>query len=808
MLRHELRAALTALMLASTLGCGATAYNVRAYRTYAYEQPEFAVALDRSEDLTETLALIDRVLVETPYTPGAHWIKRLPLTDAEASRIREEVRQHEPYTDSNHMVPLLKLYRVHLEEVLKDAPKKADAPANSGTPGDSKPASDSSSGGSGGSAGSESGSEPKKNADSSDGEPKKGSSDGDKGAEQKDAEKAAADGTYPSILAALSSLSKKGGELSETWVKYQNLPKELEKAKKERDDLQAAVPTYQTYYNLSDTQREQIKVAEAKVKVAKEKIEAIEKEMKANKTALIEAVRSAAQQSSDNKDRKQILNDAETVLSVAYRLDLEALALFPIVAVQLARSLPDALYQLKAGKLKHGSFKTVEQLEKLPDNLSQVEDRLAWQVPVVEAMADGIAKSKGQEATQGPAFASLRESIVDQVVGITRDSFRFNLNAGAEALFFEHSVGDTKESSSSNNSSSSSSSNDKTITKDFTGRSRRLDYKVKPILMANLKLNVGFDWLHLPNAGNLDLGYTTDRMWSSGGSINTSNQLGPQLGLKGAASDALDMGLGILGVRTAVRVAKFTTGEIRLRGIETTNDQLQPGVIDTAPLQLTMTQIDVGYDLAFLFAQTAGKIYLENFTVGFRHMRYKLPRILYELEDQNPDSKTDNYTFLRQSPVQNVESKYYMGGFMARFGPGTAPMLSWFVDLGIYFGGGPAAYYFCPLDTADPLTATPEACDNEFRQHYHKDATVVNGGMGAGLRLRVNKPTSTLKLYAEASYRGDVIYSTISAHTAETTPNDPNNPDSGSTETSKNRVVEFGGADVFHGPRFTLFAQF
>ena len=53
------------------LGCafGATR-NVRAFRAYADEPSNAAVALDRAEDLVEALRLLDEALAGTVYKPG------------------------------------------------------------------------------------------------------------------------------------------------------------------------------------------------------------------------------------------------------------------------------------------------------------------------------------------------------------------------------------------------------------------------------------------------------------------------------------------------------------------------------------------------------------------------------------------------------------------------------------------------------------------------------------------------------------------------------------------------------------------
>ncbi len=59
------------LLLALALwlpACATT--NVRALRTYAYEDADFLIALDRIDDVAEVLRLLDEVMTDLPYSPG------------------------------------------------------------------------------------------------------------------------------------------------------------------------------------------------------------------------------------------------------------------------------------------------------------------------------------------------------------------------------------------------------------------------------------------------------------------------------------------------------------------------------------------------------------------------------------------------------------------------------------------------------------------------------------------------------------------------------------------------------------------
>jgi hypothetical protein len=113
-------------------GCAGATQNVRAIRAYAHEETSIRVSLDRIEDLAKTLELVDRILFEEGYTPGDTWVRRLPLDDVEAKAIKDDVKTENPYKTGEYEVPILKLYRRHIEHVFdeyKAPPEKPRYPS-------------------------------------------------------------------------------------------------------------------------------------------------------------------------------------------------------------------------------------------------------------------------------------------------------------------------------------------------------------------------------------------------------------------------------------------------------------------------------------------------------------------------------------------------------------------------------------------------------------------------------------------------------------------------------------------------------
>ncbi|RLB47116.1 MAG: hypothetical protein DRI90_26690, partial [Deltaproteobacteria bacterium] len=323
-----------------------------------------------------------------------------------------------------------------------------------------------------------------------------------------------------------------------------------------------------------------------------------------------------------------------------------------------------------------------------------------------------------------------------------------------------------------------------TTVRDLTGRTRRLEYDVAPIAMLGIQLNAGLDWIKLPNVGSLKAGFATDRVFSSGGSIETSSSLGNQLGLEGFASDIFDVGLGVLGVRSNVKVATFNFGIVRALEVDSADgDDL--GTAEGADgndvesnFQLQYTQIDVGYDIAFLVYQWAQRYYIEEFWIGYRYFDYRLPRVLYEMEGED-----DKY-FVRQSPAQTMDSTYHMGGFRLRMGPGGSPRFHPYGDLGLYFGAGPTEYYFCEDD--DLCTEPP---DERGRETYIGSIGAINLAFALGLRVRLTPKSWPLRAHLGLQYTGELIGGVVSQE---------------QEGSEQNRSVHLGSSEIFHGPQLHL----
>jgi hypothetical protein len=685
-------------------GCATT--NVRALRAYANEDPQLVVALDRLDDVAEVLRLLDVALMEVPYSPGDAWVGKLALDDVRAGQLMAVVRSRPPYDDRDFHVPVMRLYRLHLAEVIhQERMRKRAEPAD-----------------------------------------------------------------YPSLMAALRDLHQ-GHDIAALWRAYEDANERLVAA-------ELAVETVKGEYSVD---RIYSSAPPPEYIEAKDEVDAAEDDVEqasARLTAAVDALRSVQL---NRGQRKAIARDTLTAFSVVLRNDLEAVALIPFALANTFRGTLAMDKTIKETLLtsvkKRNTFATIEKLSDLPDLADGIGARLERQLELAEHITDTLGELAATALEDTAGFA-LEESVVDQIVGITLDSFHAELDVDAEMLMFAEFGGDDARTESED-----SDGNVRVV--DITGRSRRLAYEVSPIYMLGIHANIGFDFIKLPNAATLGGGYTTDRVFSSGGSI-TETSLGEQLGLSGVASDVFAIGLGLLGVQSNVKIATFDFGQATELELDPVDDDEQ-GVAEDADgddritdFELRYTQIDVGYDFAFLVSEWARRWYIEELYLGYRYFDYELPRILYEVGGSDGLK-----TFRRQSPAQFVPTRFHMGGFRVRFGPSGDPRVRVFGDLGLFFGAGPVSYYFCE-DEADPCTEDPDEND---REEFAGSIGGLNATLGLGTQVRLTPKGWPVDAHVALEYRAEVI---------GTLGNSIPSVD------GEEREVRIENNEIFHGPQLQI----
>jgi len=677
-----LRPALGRLIVASALGvlpaCGPATYNVRASRAYANEDADLGVARDRADELDRALALASRLLVATPYTPNDPWVRALVLDDDRTDALRDRFKDAKPY-DGDYEVPLVKLYRVHLDEVLQKA-----AAAKHGD-----------------------------------------------------------ETVHPSLLAAAATLAPGARDLPALFPRLIAASRRLFEAKKREASIRA------------DMLRRRTSKAPPALGEAQSQAQAAERDLADVKRALVAASAAIAASQPATGAPHLIARDALDAVSFALRMNIEALAVAPYVVKHAKRlgSAPGAEIAARA-----------EAAEALASNEKEA----------LEPLAEALTGPARTELGQAAGFAA-HEGLLSQAFWINLDATHLHAKADGELFFFTPLASNVASGG----------------VNDYTGRTRRLTYAIDPVFMVGARLLAGYDFLHVKDAASLNAGYTTDRLFSSGGSIENQNSLGALLGIKGFASDVFDLGVGLLGVRTSVKFAQFTSGEVTEIAVDPTTGK-DLGEVRKAPLQVKYTQIDVGYNVASFAPELAETYAIEDFMVGFRYMNYRLPRVLYELEQKTPGDDS-LYVLDRQAPPQSVSSRFYMGGFVARFGRGEWPRIAPYGDLGLYGGAGPVDYHFAK----DPLA--PDEASNRVAE----SATMLalDGIATLGLRLRLTPRISRFRVITELSYHAELIAQGIVSEIREQRRENE-------TTYTVGKKLDVGGVDLFHGPRLMMVGVF
>lgn len=561
---------------------------------------------------------------------------------------------------------------------------------------------------------------------------------------------------YPSVLDALATVSPSSKDLKAQFLAYDAAVNDLAEA------------TFAQQKVVEDLRHRNVPMppsvpADPPALVqAKQRTGVADGKVRAAEAALMPSIEGLAAASTADPVRDRIVKDSLEVLSVVLRTTLETRALIPIVEKQAARSISFAQRDLFVAE--RGKEAERLGLGDVPGRMLGSEAMLAHDEALLER-TNVVLSGNVRVPREKTAGFLYKESIVDQVVGVNWDSFRAHAKLDGEVVFFNQ-VGT------------------KGVSGDYTGRTRRLAYDVKPVAMVGGRVQLAFDWLHLQNAATLGGAFTTDRIFGVNGNIENSGSLGQQLGLTGLASDVLDIGAGLVGIRTRLKNATFTNGEVTEIAVDPVTGQ-DTGTIAKAPLQLSYTQLDVGYDVAFLLSpETVGKLWIEEVLVGFRYMSYRLPRVLYELQDVNPPgSENQNFKFARESLTQRVSTQSYLGGGTFRFGQGEGRMISLFGDVGIYGGAGPTKYALTGGQTENPA------------------ALLINGSLGLGARIRLTPRKLRLRVLLEMQYHGEAIYQTILSGLRATQTAD-------GTTYQVDKKVDFGGLDIFHGPRIQIVGVF
>jgi hypothetical protein len=724
-------------LLAALAGCASTPVNVRALREFQSHDVTPERLTRHLNRVQESLDLIDRLLNQTPYVPGSPMFAELPLDNAAAERTATAL-------GGGDQAEVLDLYVTHVRAVVDRAAQqfqaaselstRAKARAQAAT--EAAAAAEAHAQREAALAASEAaraaegvtGAEPVPDSQA----PKRAAEAARLAAQARaeaiSAQAAAAATEAPvSLVTALSRYYPVGGGLQKLLARRAALRPQLKRAQEALDAQRSQAPAL-----LGQQTREA-----AEVDRLRDELEAIEDEL--GKKPDLTALR-------NDPVARQVLHDAMVTTSMALRLAAEAAATASVAAAEAAaRVLRGKSDPVTAPKL------AVLGMD-LPRRASRLSDSLESDAAVLKALVETLARVSSLELEQTPGFL-YDESLVDEIAGITWRSVHAEVQGGGEVLFYTAIEDDEK------------SSNDQ-ASYDLTGRTQKLEYEVEPIVLAAARASLKLDWIRLPEAGRLNLGFATNRVYKSGGEFETTT-LSRELGVEGAASDALDAALAIAGVTASARIAHFSSGKVRLINVA------DGSVADEAPFTFSFKEVNLGYDFA-----PSIDLPLSTLTASFRYFDYALPRVLYELENVTPDAEKATFVFSRQSPTQTITSRYFMLGVLVRTEQPLFPSAVVAGSVNLAGGAGPTSYYFLREGTVQNVEA------NRERERPWSVGATVGGALSFRFRLvgRANHASAFL----DASYKAQLISTQLNSAKEDT------------------RNVNSGTTDVFHGPSLSF----
>ena len=561
---------------------------------------------------------------------------------------------------------------------------------------------------------------------------------------------------YPNVLSALGALGSDASALEGHWKTMQALMATMGESEVRLEGLRDALG------ELDSKQKARRDKLQKKIEGEQARLDAASQSYDAARDAFVQVLEGAALTGDADPQRAALLGDMVTIASVVARLELEAASLAPIIGVQLLKGLRDPSSVRVPELTLQGADEARNIVVKLADTpgvLASIATRLQTQLRLLVPLAELLGSAQGISLSDTPGYL-YGESASSQVIGMGADSFYFEARAGGEALFFHHAPNDQ------------AAQDDAKLSFNLDDRNRYLKYAVEPIILASFEMDAGFDLLDIPNFINLDFGYKTDRVYKSGGDISESEAGAlDALGVDGTTSDVLSFGLAVAGVRSRLKLATFTSGEVGL--FDAANDEL----IVSQPLQFGYTDIVLSYDIFWWADWEVAKTYFDSFLVSFRYLDYQLPRIVYVFEDRNAEEDVDEFFVVGESPPQDVRTQYYMGGIeLSRGGRSSGSRLLF--DLGLFVGAGPSSYYLTiPEETEDKLGV----------------GLVVESALGWALSL--TSAQSSLQFDLQLVYEGQLIGSTF---LTQTSGGGDQEGDLGEMSTN------FGGFDIFHGPKFRM----
>jgi len=303
---------------------------------------------------------------------------------------------------------------------------------------------------------------------------------------------------------------------------------------------------------------------------------------------------------------------------------------------------------------------------------------------------------------------------------------------------------------------------------DYEGRKYKMKYEISPVYMVALSGFVKWDFLQFNGQ------YSTDRVIKKGGTIDYDSDISSNLEKSKIPSEIIMLGIDVFNIKTFARTVNFNYGTSEVIDVATKK------TVDKGNLDLSIKEFSARYDfVAFpisikMFETDKHKTtFVSSYFVGYKYMEYSLPRIVYYMEDKNPDAEIDDYVYVSETKPQQMTMGTHMFG--VGLGESVHNSKNWIEPImgGAFYVG--ATNKNLNFDSINKKVSPRFYCVN------------LNGKYGLSIKIFKTDFVSSLRFY----YDGNLVFYSASSDTSFAT--NKSKKDGGT------KSYDFGSTDVYHG---------
>lgn len=307
---------------------------------------------------------------------------------------------------------------------------------------------------------------------------------------------------------------------------------------------------------------------------------------------------------------------------------------------------------------------------------------------------------------------------------------------------------------------------------DYTGRKYKMDYSFQPVYLASLEAYARWSYFAI------DGSYKSNELWQKGGSVEQSDDISSHVDDE-TASRILQFGIEAFNLRTSYKKVDFDFGKAKVVDAETED------VVETKNLDLSITEIDVIYSFSVLpviDASTGRITSTRDIYIGYKYMAYTLPRIVYEMEDINPDEDESDWRYVRETTPQDIRMNIHLIGAGSEYlVHRTNNLIEPVYTMSVYFGLAESDFTFPDTEEEKERTADATMFCALIRLSPGISFKTTGGALHTSLRLM---------------YDANLTFA------------NGTDDENSETEDGNPLAYNFGAMDIYHGIQFAFDAYF